>query len=1049
MNSKLKWFLRLIGIFVLVIILLAILVPVLYKKEIKEKLKQGINQEINGNFDFADISLSILKHFPRLSLSIENPVILSYEHRDTTMLFRSEKLDLDFDFWNVISKSEVLTIKAFYLIKPEINLISFPDSTANFNLLKSDPNVEKQNESPLRLILDHYEIKSGEIVLDDRLNRISVEAKNFNHAGSGNFKNNLVSLKTKTNIEALSYISSNLTLLRNCKILSELDLEIDQDSSIYSIQKGDFSINALKVLINGNLKLNVDGSNSLNLSIESPGTEFKELFSLIPNAYKGDFKDLQSTGHFNLKGKIAGILNTKQNVFPDWDFMIKVINGGIQYPGMSVSLEKVNMDLTTSNRGPDMDKAYIKINPFNFELNKNPIHGFLFLDQLMGNTHFLGEIKGVFSLDDYKKFMPLDEQVQLSGKLDCDFNFDLDKQMIDQATYDKMKVAGFLKINSLIYKDPSMPSIGIPNMELQFDNSSCVIKQSKILFGKSDIELNGILTNPFALIIDKGYSTGKISFNGKYLDVNEWMEENAPIGDQKNNIYAIPDTSSFVLDLIHKLEISFIGTYNKIVYDSYKIENAYLDGELKRDRIVLHSLKISVNNNPMSVTGVLESPMAYAMQNKTLKGSLQINGNRFDLVSFMGDEAPQGNSVSNGEPTSEPFVVPENMDLDLLFDIGTLVYDKWQLDKAKGLIEILDNEMQIHNFQTSTLGGNMVLNGIYNTSNPQKPHFDMKYDMTKLKFSKAYESIVSFKILAPIAKFIEGSFNSSIVFSGNMNKDMMPDFASLNVNGIIETLDGVIKGYKPLEQVAERLNIKELKSVSLQNTKNWFNIENGSVYLKPATKKVNDVEMIFSGSHKISGPMDYDFTFKIPRSKFQNNSIGSAAETGISFLKNLASKTGYNLDIGKNVNVLVNFSGKLLDPKINFKLLGTDGKSLEDEAKNTMNDAVDKAKDSLMRKAESELEKEKQKVIKETKRIEDSIRVAISKKTEEEKKKILEKAAKEAEKYVDSNLLNKGKDVLNEKLGKEADKILKEGGQKEVEQIKDKVQEWNPFKKKK
>lgn len=50
---------------------------------------------------------------------------------------------------------------------------------------------------------------------------------------------------------------------------------------------------------------------------------------------------------------------------------------------------------------------------------------------------------------------------------------------------------------------------------------------------------------------------------------------------------------------------------------------------------------------------------------------------------------------------------------------------------------------------------------------------------------------------------------------------------------------------------------------------------------------------------------------------------------------------------------------------------------------------------------------------------------------------------------MDSNLLNKGKDVLNEKLGKEADKILKEGGQKEVEQIKDKVQEWNPFKKKK
>ena len=195
--------------------------------------------------------------------------------------------------------------------------------------------------------------------------------------------------------------------------------------------------------------------------------------------------------------------------------------------------------------------------------------------------------------------------------------------------------------------------------------------------------------------------------------------------------------------------------------------------------------------------------------------------------------------------------------------------------------------------------------------------------------------------------------------------------------------------------------------------------------------------------------MDYDFTFKIPRSKFKNNVVGATTETGISFLKNLASKTGYNIEVGSNVNVLVNLSGKLLDPKINFKLLGTDGQSLEEGAKNAMNETIDKAKDSLIHRAENEIDKNKQKALKEVKRMEDSLRLLAAKKAVEEKRKLLEKASNEASKYVDSSLINKGKDVLNDKLGKEADKILKEGGQKEVDQIKDKVKDWNPFKKKK
>mgnify|MGYP006349988041 CR=1 FL=1 len=61
---------------------------------------------------------------------------------------------------------------------------------------------------------------------------------------------------------------------------------------------------------------------------------------------------------------------------------------------MPVSLQKVNLDLTTANKGPGLDKAFIQINPMSFELNNNLFLGNLNLTQLSDNIHIDGKIAG-------------------------------------------------------------------------------------------------------------------------------------------------------------------------------------------------------------------------------------------------------------------------------------------------------------------------------------------------------------------------------------------------------------------------------------------------------------------------------------------------------------------------------------------------------------------------------------------------------------------------------------------------------------------------------
>ena len=40
---------------------------------------------------------------------------------------------------------------------------------------------------------------------------------------------------------------------------------------------------------------------------------------------------------------------------------------------------------------------------------------------------------------------------------------------------------------------------------------------------------------------------------------------------------------------------------------------------------------------------------------------------------------------------------------------------------------------------------------------------------------------------------------------------------------------GIVRGFKPVESIADKLNLKEFKSISLENTKTGFRVENGAV----------------------------------------------------------------------------------------------------------------------------------------------------------------------------------------------------------------------------
>ena len=303
--------------------------------------------------------------------------------------------------------------------------------------------------------------------------------------------------------------------------------------------------------------------------------------------------------------------------------------------------------------------------------------------------------------------------------------------------------------------------------------------------------------------------------------------------------------------------------------------------------------------------------------------------------------------------------------------------------------------------------------------------------------------------IMPIAKFVEGKFNTSLKINGILGKDMMPDYNTLNSEGLLETLDAVVKNFKPVNEMAKKLNVKDLENLNIKNTKNTFFVKDGKVEIKPFDVKMkvkeDNINMNIGGNHSINQDMDYNIKLAIPRKLLEKSSITSAVNTGIDLLSGQASKLGLNLKQGENINLLVNMLGSLTNPKIKVKLLGMDGENVVSETGEQLKNLTEEAKkkalataDSLKRVAEEQAQAELDKVKAEAQAKSDSLKAVAKKKADEELAKIAEKAKKEAKDKIDEVIKDKVSDEVKDAADEAMDKV-KDVADDVTDSVKDKV----------
>ncbi|MGN6508862.1 MAG: AsmA family protein [Chitinophaga sp.] len=348
-----------------------------------------------------------------------------------------------------------------------------------------------------------------------------------------------------------------------------------------------------------------------------------------------------------------------------------------------------------------------------------------------------------------------------------------------------------------------------------------------------------------------------------------------------------------------------------------------------------------------SATGEVNNLLAYALRNEALNGRLALKADQLDLNKWMGEEsAAETPSAPADTAAATPFAVPNNLDFTVQAQVDKVHYDKVDLNDLSGSLLIKDETVTLKNIKANTLQGSMKIDGTYSTKNDKDhPDISLAYDVKELDVQQTFNAFNTVQKLMPIGQFLSGKLSSQLTVKGKLGKDMSPQLNTLSGDGNLLLIQGFLKKFAPLDQLATQLNINALQNISVRDIKNYFAFRNGRMTVNPFRVKLPNMNMLIGGSHGFDQSMDYTMQLALPREL-----LGQKGNALVNNLVSQATSKGIPVEVSDTVYLNVLLGGNIMKPSVKTDLKEVAGKAaenLKDQATAMIKNKVDSAKQTV------------------------------------------------------------------------------------------------------
>jgi AsmA-like C-terminal region len=950
MKKTLRKTLKITGIVLLVLVAAAFLIPVIFKKQITTLVKNEINKSITAKVDFKDVSLSLFRHFPKISIALEELTVIGTNEFAKDTLISTKTLDASVNLLSAI-KGKDIKIYGVFLQSPRIHALVNKEGKANWDIAKDDGDTTTTDSSPseFKMNLEEYKISNGYVFYKDEQADMSSEIFGLDHEGSGDFTSAIFTLSTKTKADAASFTYASIPYLSQTKTDIITDIKIDNSTNTYTFKTEDISVNALKLNAEGFFQLVNDSTYNMDIKFKTPSNEFKDILSMIPAIYKQDFDKIKTGGNAAFNGFVKGTYSPQQ--MPAYDVKLEVKDGSFQYPDLK-PVKNIQLELHANNPDGKPDNAVVDISKGYAEMDSEPFD-FRVLFRNPETVQFIdAAIKGKLDLANLSKFIKLEKDTKLAGLVWADA-FAKGNMSALQAQQGDFTAGGFFDVKNLFYSSPAFPQpiqngnikATIENSGGIADNTSINISSGHIEVGKDPLDFTLKLLKPMSTVDFSGTAKGRFTLD----NIKQFTTPEAGTiisGILNSDLSFSGNKAAIDKKEYDKIAVNGRAGLNNLKYVSKDyptgiiVSNAELGFDQKT--VTVKNLNGNYLNTNFSGNGVLNNLVGFAMQDQPLKGTVNVTADKMNLNDWMGTDTTTSTSSASA-PAPAPFIVPANIDLTINTKADKVKYDRVEYNKINGTLLLADETIKLQNVRTEALDGTMNFNGSYSTkANKKDPAISINYDVKDLDVQKTFYAYNTIQKLMPIGQFLAGKLQSQLTMTGNLNGNMLPDLNTLSGKGNLLLIEGLLKKFAPLEKLANALQIDHLKSITLRDVKQFIEFANGKVLVKPFNVKISDIEMQIGGLHGFDQSIDYIIEMKVPR-KY----LGNEGNNLVNGLIAQATSKGIPVRLSDMIDLSVKMGGSITNPSIKIDLqtvVGDAADELKEQAKDFAQQKIDSAK---------------------------------------------------------------------------------------------------------
>lgn len=649
--------------------------------------------------------------------------------------------------------------------------------------------------------------------------------------------------------------------------------------------------------------------------------------------------------------------------------------GGIAY------LKKANISLKA-----DID-ADIKNSKYTFKENELVLNDlFLSLDGwiAMPKNDIDMDLKFKTNKTEFKSILSLIPAVYSTSfdKVDAKGKLALDG--FAKGTYNDKSIPAFainLLVENAMFKYPDLPkavtninlNVKVSNNNGKPDNTVIDIKKLHLEMASNPADIKMLITTP----ISDPNINGTVKIKLNLAEVKQFYPMEAT--DQLNGTVKADISLKGKLSSIEKKKYEEFEAKGELgiagmTYKSKDYPMGIIINEIKMlfspQFVDMPVCNLKIGKSDIQAKGRLDNLLFYIFKNDLLKGSFESKSTYLDLNEFMSDSDNKPAEPAKGaEPKSSitAIEVPANLDITMKSSFGRILYDNLDMSNVLGIIKLNNRKLLLETFKLNMLGGGLTVNGYYSTQKAE-PQIDFNLDISNFDIPQTWKTFNTVQKLAPVAEKCSGKFSAKMKLNSLFDGKMNPQYNSMNGSGALSATSLKIKGFEPLNKIADALKIDKFRNLGIDKVAMDFSFANGKVEVKPYTFSFEKIKTTISGWNSLDQSISYDVVMEIPRELF-----GGAANGVLNDMVSKANTNGLNITPGNVIIVAAKIGGTITKPTISTNIK----KSVNDAVNDLKNQVIEQVKDKVnqeVTKVKADVEAKIQKLLADAQATADRIR---------------------------------------------------------------------------